>query len=190
MDWDAWNSCLIAERLKYFCSLSYVYNQCVIPIIMYGSETWTLYRHHIKKLRTLQQRYLRFILNIKWTDYVTNDEVLERAKTEDIENILIRNRLRWLGHVVRMPDERPVKNLLYSELAEGTRKVGRPVLRFKDTMKDILKRGGVLDIWKSVATDRLEWRRLTSNTCQKIDNERKDENKKRRQKRHQRQKRN
>ena len=30
-----------------------VYNQCVIPIIMYGRETWTLYRHHIKKLRTL-----------------------------------------------------------------------------------------------------------------------------------------
>ena len=133
-----------------------VYNQCVIPIIMYGSETWTLYRHHIKKLRTLQQRHLRFILNIKWTDYGTNDEVLERAKTEDIENILIRNRLRWLGHVVRMPDERPVKNLLYSELADGTRKVGRPFLRFKDTMKDILKRGGVLDIWKSVSTDRLE----------------------------------
>ena len=134
---------------------------------MYGNETWTLYRHHIKKLKTLQQQHLRFILNIKWTDYVTNDEVLERAKTEDIENILIRNRLRWLGHVVRIPDERPVKNLLYSELAEGTRKVGRPFLRFKDTMKDMLKRGGVLDIWKSVATDRLEWRWLISNTFQK-----------------------
>ena len=149
-----------------------------------------LYRHHVKKLRMLQQRHLRFILNIKWTDYVTNDEVLERAKTEDIENILIRNRLRWLGHVVGMPDERLVKNLLYSELAEGARKVGRPFLRLKDTMKDILKRGGVLDIWKNVATDRLEWRRLISNTCQKIDNERKEETKKRRQKRHQRQKRN
>ena len=25
-----------------------VYNQCIIPLMMYGSETWTLYRHHIK----------------------------------------------------------------------------------------------------------------------------------------------
>ena len=41
--------------------------------------------------------------------YVTKDEVLEHAKTEDIEIILIQNRLRWFGHVVRMPDERPVK---------------------------------------------------------------------------------
>ena len=31
-----------------------------------------------------------------------------------------------------------------SELAEGKRKVGRPFLRFKDTMKDILKNGVVL----------------------------------------------
>ena len=117
---------------------------------MYGSETWTLYRHHIKKLRTLQQQHLRFILNIKWTDYVTNDEALECAKTEDIENILVRNRLRWLGHVVRMPAERPVKSLLNSELAEGTRKVGRPFLRFKDTMKDILKEVGSLIYGKAL----------------------------------------
>ena len=51
-------------------------------------------------------------------------------------------------HVVRMQDERPVENLLYGELAEGTRKVGRPFLRLKDTMKDILKRSGIFDIWK------------------------------------------
>ena len=48
------------------------------------------------------------------------------------------------------------KNLLHSELAEGTRKVGRPFLSFKDTTKGILKRSGVLDIWKGVAKDRQE----------------------------------
>ena len=77
-----------------------LYNQCVVPVMVYGSETWTLYRHQIKKLRTIQQRHLRSILKIKWDDYVTNDEVLDRAMAEDIENILIRNRLRLLGHVV------------------------------------------------------------------------------------------
>ena len=35
-----------------------VYNQCIIQLMMYGSETWTLYRHHIKLLRTIQQRHL------------------------------------------------------------------------------------------------------------------------------------
>ena len=43
-----------------------VCNQSIIPLMMYGSETWTLYCHHIKLLRTIQQRHLRSILNIRW----------------------------------------------------------------------------------------------------------------------------
>ena len=89
-----------------------------------------------------------------------------------------------------MPDEQPVKNLLCSRLAEGTRKVGRLFFKVQRQNERYSEKRWVLDIWKSLATDRLEWRKLTSNTCQKIDNERTEENKKRRQKRHQRQKRN
>ena len=76
-----------------------VYNQCIIPLMMYGSETWTLQRHRIKLLRTFQQRHLRSILKISWDHFITNEEVLDRAKFTDIEIILIRNRLRWMGHV-------------------------------------------------------------------------------------------
>ena len=49
-----------------------VYNQCLMPLLMYGSETWTLYQHEIMQLRTIQQRHLRLILNIKWDDYISN----------------------------------------------------------------------------------------------------------------------
>ena len=78
-----------------------------------------------------------------------------------------------------------VKNLLFGELSEGTRKVGRPFLRIKYTMKDILKRGGILDMWRGIVTDRVEWRKLVSNACAKIDNDKKEDNKRNRQKRHQ-----
>ena len=47
---------------------------------------------------------------------MTNDEVSERAKIDDIEINLIRTRLRWIGRVDCVPDERPMKNLLYSSL--------------------------------------------------------------------------
>ena len=95
-----------------------VYNQYIIPLMMYGSETWTLYRHHIncKLLRTIQQRHLRSILKIRWDHFITNDEVLGRGKFTDIEITVIRNRLRWMGNVAHMPDERPVKALLYGIL--------------------------------------------------------------------------
>ena len=35
---------------------------------------------------------------------------------EDIEIKLVRGRLRWLGHLCRMGDDRPAKQLLYHEL--------------------------------------------------------------------------
>ena len=104
--------------------------------------------------------------------FITNDEVLDRAKSTDIEIILIRNGLRWMGHVARMPDERPAKALLYGVLEEGSMKIGRPLLRYKDTLRDILKRGAALGTWREIVTDRLAWRRLTSDICDKIEIER------------------
>ena len=151
-----------------------MYNQCVIPLLLYGSETWTLYRYYVKQLRTIQQRHLRFILKIKWNHFITNDEVLSRAQTVDIETTLVRNRLRWLGHVGRMDNDRPVKELLFGELEDGTRQVGRPLLRYKDTLKDILKRANVLHNWKNYINNRPEWRQFTHNVTMKIDQLRKE----------------
>ena len=90
-----------------------VYNRCLMPLLMYGSETWTLYQHEVRQLRTIQQRHLRLILKIKWDHFISNEEALKRAGTEDIEVLFVRNRLRWLGHVCRMDDNRPQKQLLY-----------------------------------------------------------------------------
>ena len=118
--------------------------------MMYGSETWTLYRHHIKLLRTVQQKHLRSILKIKWDHYTTNDEVLDRSKSTDIE-------VTPSG-----ADAKHTFPILYGELAEVSRRVGRPLLRCKDTIKDILKCGGALDMWIEIIGDRSAWWRFTS----------------------------
>ena len=97
-----------------------VYKQCLMPLLMYGSETWTLHQHEVGQLRTIQRRHLRLILKIKWDHFISNEELLKRAGTEDIEVMLVRSRLRWLGHVCRMDDNRPQKQLLYGELASGS----------------------------------------------------------------------
>lgn len=96
---------------------------------------------------------------------MSNEEVLRRADAEDIEITLIRSRLRWLGHVSRMDDDRPVKALMYGELDKGTRPVGRPKLRYKDTCKSVLKSGRILDRWQDLVVDRPLWRRTIGNVC-------------------------
>ena len=90
---------------------------------------------------------------------------MRRADVEDMEVMLVRTRLRWLGYVCRMNNDRPVKQLLYCELAHGSRPIGLPKLRFKDTCKSALKCGHVLDQWLSTVNNRDEWKRLTRVVC-------------------------
>ena len=149
-----------------------VYNQCLMPLLLYGSESWTVYQHEVRELRTLQQRHLRLILKIRWDDYISNEDVLRRANVDDIETKLVRSRLRWLGNLCRMDDDRVPKQLLFSELEHGSRPFGRPKLRFKDILKKDLKIGSVLEAWCYYVHNRKEWRAITDNICTSYDKRR------------------
>ena len=71
-----------------------------------------------------------------------------------------------MRHICRMNDTRPVKALLFGEL-EGSRKVGRPLLRYKVTCKMALQRGKVLNERNAVVNDRNKWKALIQNVWQK-----------------------
>ena len=89
-----------------------------IGTLLYGAETWVLYRKQIRLLERFHQRCLSSILGIKWQDYVSN-EVLKRASLPSIESILLQVQLRWAGHVTKMEDVRMPKAVFFSELQEG-----------------------------------------------------------------------
>ena len=58
-----------------------------------------------------------------------------------------------------MADTLIPKQLLYSELADGSRKRGRPKLRYKDTLKASLKSCLIdPDTWEQSASNRAAWR--------------------------------
>src|SRR6266516_3658026 len=79
-------------------------------------------------------RHLHAILKIKWQDKISNIEILEHCRCSSIEAMVISAHLRWVGHVVRMADDRIPKQLLYGELAQGKRSQGEQKKRFKDTL--------------------------------------------------------
>ena len=58
-----------------------------------------------------------------------------------------------------MEDGRIPKEMLYGELATGTRLAGRPVLRYKDVCRRDLKAGDTnSEGWEAAAADRDSWR--------------------------------
>ena len=136
-----------------------VYKAIVLTTLLYGAETWVMYRAHNKLLERFHQRCLRTILNIHWSDYVSNVDVLERAGIESIEAMLLKQQLRWAGHISRMEDHRLPKQILYGELASGLRSRGAPKKRFKDILKTSLKACQICpQQWSFLAKDRNEWR--------------------------------
>lgn len=136
-----------------------VYKAVVITSLLYGCETWTLYRKQVKMLDQFHLRCLRKIMGISWEDRVSNTEVLRRANIPGIEALIIKAQLRWVGHVVRMDDTRLPKMVFFSELVCGARNVGRPLKRFKDSLKTSLGACGIPSTgWETLAADRSAWR--------------------------------
>ncbi|XP_078700049.1 uncharacterized protein LOC144926882 [Branchiostoma floridae x Branchiostoma belcheri] len=103
-----------------------IYEAAVITILTYGSEVWITTQAQVNRLETFHQRCLRRILHIKWFQHVTNKSVLQKADTVEIGTRIANNRLRWLGHLLRMPEERLPKFLLEWTPNYGKRSRGRP----------------------------------------------------------------
>ena len=116
-----------------------VYRALVLSLFLYGCETWTAYRWHLRQLERFHQRALRTILGIQWQDKVTSTEILKRTNCISIEAMLLKSCLRWTGHVIRMKDHSIPNHFLFGELEQGHRRQGSPCKRFKDTVKSGLK---------------------------------------------------
>ncbi|XP_042212467.1 uncharacterized protein LOC121859595 [Homarus americanus] len=99
------------------------------------SETWTPYRRHIQMLVNFHTRCLKRIFGISWEDRVTREELYRRSNTTSIETMLAKRHLCWLGHVIRMPDHRLPRQILYGKLSHGNRSVGGQEKRYKDHSK-------------------------------------------------------
>ena len=140
-----------------------VYRAVVLSTLLYGAETWTLYRSQINQLDVFHKRCLRSICGYTLDDRVSNSDLLEGCKIAGIEAFLIQSQLRWSGHVLRMSDKRIPKILMFSELKSGKRGIGRPLLRYKDKLKHNLSALDIpIESFENLALDRKSWRA----TCQ------------------------
>ncbi|GFN79303.1 hypothetical protein PoB_000580900, partial [Plakobranchus ocellatus] len=134
-----------------------------LTTLLYGSETWVTYSSHIRLLERLHQRCLRTILQIHWSDLVTNVEVLEQAEIPSKEALIAKSQLRWAGHVFRMKDHRLPKIALYGEIRTGHRYRGAPKKRYKDYLKKTFTACNIdHQNWSDYAADRSAWRLISS----------------------------
>lgn len=136
-----------------------VYEACVLSILLYGCESWPSYSHQERRLNAFHMRCLRKIVGISWEDKVPDVRILEITHSTNLTTIIRSRRLRWIGHVRRMEEDRIPKLVFFGELSIGKRPKGRPRLRYKDTIKRDLKDFAIpSNTWEQLAADRPTWR--------------------------------
>ena len=97
-----------------------IFNAGIVPILVYGSESWCPLKTDIDSLEIFQMYCLRTMCRLSLLDRVSNTEVRQRCGNQPrVEELIRRNRMRWLGHVARMPDERICKRVWTDRVPHG-----------------------------------------------------------------------
>jgi hypothetical protein len=86
----------------------------------------------------------------------TNKELMTLYQELDIVAEIKEARLRWLGHVERMSEDRVIKKL-YMNKPEGRRSVGRPKMRWLDDVEEDLRNMRISG-WRGKTRRRDEWK--------------------------------
>jgi hypothetical protein len=145
-----------------------IYKTIILPVILYGCETWSLTVREEHKLRIIENRVLRRIFGPK-RDGVTggwiklhNEKLHNLYSSPSIIRIVKSRWMKWAGQVEQMGEKRNVYRLLVRK-PEGKRPLGRPRRRWIDNIKmDILQIGMNVVDWIRLAEDRYRWRALVN----------------------------
>jgi len=78
-----------------------------------------------KKLEAAHHKFQRRMMGISWKDKVSNERVRVQTQLEKIDCIIKERRLRWLGHVLQMDDNRLPRQAVHWHLSSSKRKPGR-----------------------------------------------------------------
>ena len=84
---------------------------------------------------------LRKTLKISWTDKIRNDEVISRAESRNLSQMVAKRHIQLTGHILCQPEIRPAKTALNWIPHGGKRHRGRPKNIWRATVKEDLRRG-------------------------------------------------
>nr|VZI53502.1 unnamed protein product [Spirometra erinaceieuropaei] len=83
-----------------------VYRASGRSVLLYGCECWALRVEHERKMEVFDHHCLRTILQVKFTDFVSNETVLAHCDNiAKITQTIQERRLRWFGNVLRRPPQ-------------------------------------------------------------------------------------
>ena len=143
-----------------------IYRTIMLPVVLYGCETWSLTREECRH-RVFDNKVLRIFgpnrdkVTREWRK-LDNEELNDLYSSLNIVRVIKTRRVRWVGHVACMRERRGIYRVLVGK-PEGKRPLRRPRSRWEDNIKMDLQEvgGGGMDLIE-LAQDRDRWRTLVN----------------------------
>jgi hypothetical protein len=143
-----------------------MYKTIILPVVLYGCETWCLTLREEHRLRVFENRVPRRTFWPKKGEVIGewgklhNGELHILYSSPNIISQIKSRRMRWAGHVARMGEERNVYRVLMGK-PEGP--LGKPRRRWEDGIRTDLREIGWGSVdWIQLAQDKDRWRALAN----------------------------
>ena len=109
----------------------------ILSTFLYACESWTLTAEIERRVKALEMRCYRRLLNISYKDHVMNVEVRNRIQNavgvHDDLTMIKKTKLRWYGHI--SISSGMAKTILQGTV-KGARRRGRQKKRWEDNIKE------------------------------------------------------
>jgi len=66
-----------------------LYNTLALPILLYGSETWTIKARDARRITAAEMKYMR-TAGYTWTDYKTNSHIAKELEITPVLDKLLK----------------------------------------------------------------------------------------------------
>ena len=77
----------------------------VLPVVMYGCESWTIKEAEGQRIDAFELRCWRRLLRVPWTARRSSQSILEEINTEySLEGLMLQLKLQYFGHLMRRAD--------------------------------------------------------------------------------------
>ena len=159
--------CLFINRKISLHVKGKVYQSLILPILLYGCESWCLTEALLRLLRLFHNRCARSMCGVTMLDVfqqrIHTEDLLNRLGLSVIDKYISTRQLRWAGHVARMGMERLPRKLL-SSWVSNKRPIGAPEMTYGRSLFKTLKSANIdTKSWYELAMDRVQWRLACSN---------------------------
>ena len=161
-----WNACyhsvqnLLSSSLLSKNMQIEIYRNIILPVVLYGCETWSLTLKEEGRLRVFENRVLRRIFEPKRNEVTGEWRKLHKDELNDlycsinIVRVIKSRRMKWAGHVARIGRVEVYTGFWWGK-PEGKKPLRKPGRRWEDNIKMDLQMVGCEGMdWIDVVQDR------------------------------------